>query len=201
MKPVDVSQAFTECGLPGLEDIPYGSHICHLYRSRDELALLLVAWFAAGLRRNERCIWVTSAPLHAAEAADELRGGGVDVADAKQRGALQIVDFSEWYLRDGSTLGPEEVCALWVTEERSALQAGFSGLRVTGNVSFLTDETWDAFMDYEHAIDLAFRGRRIVALCTYAMRACGACGALDVVRRHGSALDRPAAGWQILTPA
>jgi two-component system, sensor histidine kinase PdtaS len=192
---------FTECGLPGISQIPYGAHMCHLYRGRDDLAALLVSWFTAGLRANERCIWITSAPLHAADAAAELAKAGVDVAAARKRGALQIVDFSDWHLRDIATLGQEEVCALWLAEERDALQAGFSGLRVTGNASFLTHETWDAFMDYEHAVELAFRGRRIVGLCTYAMQACGATGALDLLRRHNCALDRPETGWKILTAA
>ena len=69
---------------------------------------------------------------------------------------------------------------------------------MSGNVSFLTPETWDAFMDYEHAVGEAFRGRRIVALCTYSMQACGATGALDLLRRHNCALDHPREGWQLL---
>jgi len=114
----------TECGLPGTGPVPYGAHMCHLYRDRDALAETLVPYFTAGLRARERCIWVTSEPLHAADAATALEGSGVDVAAARKCGALQIVDFSQWYLRDGATLGPEEVCALWLAEEREALAAG-----------------------------------------------------------------------------
>lgn len=188
----------TPCGPTGVGDIRYGSHLCYLYRSREDLVSLLVAFFAAGLRAGERCVWVTSEPIGALEAVAELAREGVDVAAAMARGALEIVEFSQWYLRDGATLGPEEVCDLWLAEEHSALNAGFSGLRVTGNVTFLTDETWDAFMDYEHAVGLAFRGRRIVALCTYAMQGCGVVGALDVVRRHNCALDHVGESWQLL---
>lgn len=188
----------TPCGVPGVGDVPYSSHMCHLYRSREDLVSLLLPFFTAGLRANERCIWVTAEPLDAQDAAAELSASGVDVAAEIARGALQIVDFSDWYLRDGATLGPEEVCDLWLAEEHSTLAAGFAGLRVSGNVTFLTDETWDAFMDYERAVDLAFRGRRIVALCTYAMQTCGVVGALDIVRRHSCALDHASDRWQII---
>ena len=191
----------TECGVPGIGKIPYGSHMCHLYRDRDSLAAALVPFFAAGLRANERCIWVTADPLRAPEAAAELRRAGVDVGSSTRRGALEIVEFSEWYLRDGTSLGPEDICAMWLAEERRALDAGFAGLRVSGNVSFLTPDTWDAFMDYEHAVDFAFRGRRIVALCTYSMQACGATGAMDIVRRHTCALDHADERWQLLGAA
>jgi two-component system, sensor histidine kinase PdtaS len=190
--------ALTDCGLPGIGSLPYGAHMCHLYRDRDALVAALVPFFAAGLRANERCVWVTADPLHAPEAAAELRRAGIDVGAKTRRGALEIVEFSEWTLRDGTSLGPEEVCAMWLAEERRALEAGFAGLRISGNVSFLTPDTWDAFMDYEHAANLAFRGRRIVALCTYSMPACGAAGALDIVQRHSCALDRAGARWQVL---
>lgn len=198
MMPRAVGGALTACGLPGIDTLPYGTHMCHLYRDRNALAAALVPFFAAGLRANERCIWVTSEPLHAPEAAAELRRAGIDVGSKARRGALEMVEFSEWTLRDGTALGPEEVCATWVAEERRALHAGFAGLRVSGNVSFLTPDTWDAFMDYEHAADLAFRDRRIVALCTYPMQTCGAVGAMDVVQRHNCALDRAGERWQVL---
>jgi len=28
----------TDCGLPGIHQIPYGVHMCNFYRSREELA-------------------------------------------------------------------------------------------------------------------------------------------------------------------
>jgi len=38
----------TDCGLPGIRNIPYGVHMCHFYRGREELAAVLVPYFAAG---------------------------------------------------------------------------------------------------------------------------------------------------------
>lgn len=46
----------TDCGLPGIGEIPYGLHMCHFYETRDQLAAALVPYFAAGLRSGERCI-------------------------------------------------------------------------------------------------------------------------------------------------
>jgi two-component system, sensor histidine kinase PdtaS len=67
----------TECGLPGLATIPYGVHMCHFYETRAELAAALVPYFVAGLRKQERCIWITAQPLDAAAAAAELRDAGL----------------------------------------------------------------------------------------------------------------------------
>src|ERR1051325_5295708 len=119
----------TDCGLPGIKRIPYGVHMCHFYRGRDELAAVLVPYFAAGLRNRERGIWIVAEPLHATEAKLELAQAGVDVD--------------------------------------TALADCYAGIRITGNVTFLTPETWSVFMEYEDMVQKAFSGRRIVTLCTY----------------------------------
>ena len=41
-------------------DIPWGSHLCQFYETKDDLAEILVPYFAEGLRNNEACVWVMS---------------------------------------------------------------------------------------------------------------------------------------------
>jgi MEDS: MEthanogen/methylotroph, DcmR Sensory domain len=178
--------------------LPYGIHMCHFYEDRDDLVGALVPYFDAGLRNNERCIWITAKPLEAAEAKLELENAGVDVDAAIRSGALTILDFSEWYVK-AEGLKSAEVAALWLAEERRALEQGYSGLRITGNASFLTPETWPDFMDYEEVVHRAFQGRRIISLCSYHARRCTPAERIEVVRRHSCALDRPDDGWQVVT--
>ena len=191
---------FTECGLPGVREIPYGVHMCNFYRSKEELAAALVPYFAAGLRAGERCIWITAEPLRAPEAKAALAAAGLDVAAAIGRKALVVRDYDDWYAEAGALTG-NQVVDLWLAEEARALKAGCAGLRITGNVTFLRPGEWDLFMEYEALVDKAFRGRRIVTLCTYHLEHCGATEVMDVTRRHTCTLDRPDQGWQIVTPA
>lgn len=193
------ARLFTECGLPGISRIPYGIHMCQLYAVRDELAAALVPYFAAGLRNRERCIWVAAPPLPAAEAAAELRGTGIDLDGALESGALTLLDYSDWYAENEKLKGVD-VVKLWLAEEERALAAGYAGLRITGNVSFVGPADWGQFMEYEALVDRSFAGRRIVTLCTYP-RDIGAASTLDVLHRHTCALERPDQGWQILTHA
>lgn len=189
----------TECGLPGLREIPYGLHMCHFYSSRGELAEALLPYFAAGMRSRERCIWVTAEPLDAVSAAEALREAGLDVAAAMRAGGLVIRDHSAWYSEAGKLKGAD-VVNLWLEEERSALAAGFSGLRITGNTSFLTRDDWALFMEYEHLLQESLKARRIVTLCSYHLGRIGPAEVLDVVRAHGCTLEHPDEGWQFLTP-
>ena len=85
---------------------------------------------------------------------------------------------------------------LWLDEEERALADGHSGLRITGNLSFLTAADWPAFSDYEQAITDRFAGRRIVALCSYALASCNAQQMTEIVRAHHCALDRTDLDWR-----
>ena len=194
----ELSSHLTECGLPGITRIPYGVHMCSFYNTRDELITALVPFFAAGLRRNERCIWITAAPLRAVDAIAELEKVDPGVRAAIASGSLVVRDYEDWYAEAGALRG-NQVVDLWLAEEQRALAGGYSGLRITGNVTFLRSEDWALFMEYEELVNKAFQGRRIVTLCTYHYDSCGAAEVLDVVRRHNGALERPDAGWQILT--
>jgi hypothetical protein len=195
---MQLASTFTRCGLPGVGRIPRGIHMCHFYRKREDLVAALVPFFAAGLSSNERCIWITAEPLPALEAKLELQKTGLDVEAALGSGALTILDFSDWYTK-AEGLTSREVAALWLSQEERALAEGYSALRITGNASLLTPETWPDFMDYEAIVHRAFEGRRIVSLCSYHVRRCSAAQILDVARRHSCVLEQPDEGWQIVT--
>jgi MEDS: MEthanogen/methylotroph, DcmR Sensory domain len=192
------SPHFTKCGLPGINGIPYGIHMCHFYESAGDLAAALVPYFAAGLRNNERCTWIAAEPLGAVLAKIAAQNAGLDVETEIRKGSLKILDHADWYSAAGNLKG-DELVQVWLDEERRALAEGYSGLRITGNTTFVTPEAWDDFMDYEHAVSGALQGRRIVSLCSYRLGQVGASELLDVSRRHHCTLDRPDQGWQILT--
>jgi hypothetical protein len=192
------ASSLTDCGLPGIKDVPYGVHMCQFYARREELIAALVPYFAAGLRNRERCIWICANPLSAAEARHELRNYGIDVDAVIDKGALIVRDFSDWYAEAGNLKGTA-VVDLWLAEEERALREGYNGLRITGNTSFLTAETWSTFMEYEDAVNRRFPERRIVTLCTYHLPDCGATEVLEVAQRHSCTIERPDEGWRIVS--
>jgi len=197
MRPLAAHANLTICGLPGIGHIPYGIHMCHFYRERQDLVEALVPFFIAGLHSNERCTWITADPLNGGEAKLELEKAGVDVDAAIHSGALTIRDYGEFFL-EARGMKSRQVAERWLAEEESAVAQGYSGIRITGNASFVTPETWPDFMDYEEVVHRAFKGRRIVSLCSYDARRVAAAEVTAVVGRHSCALERPDAGWQIV---
>ena len=60
-----------ESGINIIGDVPWGTHFCQFYQTKEDLSDILVPYFKIGLEDNEFCLWVTSQPLEV-EAAKEL---------------------------------------------------------------------------------------------------------------------------------
>ncbi len=188
----------TKFGIPGIDTVPYGTHMCHLYSTREELLDGLMQYFLAGLYNFERCIWIASHPLPAAEIKAEI--GRTPVFErALASGQLSISDSVDWYGPPEST-DCEHVIQKWFSEEDSAIKNGFQALRMTGNTSFVVREHWSSFMDYEERLHQQLTGRRIVGCCSYPRDHCKPVEMLEVVHRHHGALERCDGQWEV-TPS
>jgi hypothetical protein len=182
----------------GVEDqLRYGDHVCQFYRTAAELGEVLVPYFKAGLERNESCVWVTSSPYGRDRAVSELRTA---VAEFDQRAAarqIQIFAHDEWYTKHGA-LSTTRLVQNWLSRKNEALDSGYAGLRISGNTTFLDEDTWNEFMLYEHAVTDAFRDQPITALCSYCMTQCSADAAADVMRNHPLSLSKNHGRWDLV---
>ena len=184
----------TKYGVPGIDEVPFGIHVCHFYRAREDLVDAVVPYFAAGLRNNESCVWVS--PFSTDEAAAALWRVSIGLDAMLDKGQLQIFDAKTWH---ASTNGMDNnaVVQFWLQEEEKALTKGYRGLRSAVNTSFLGVDDWDSLMDYEGAISDAIRDRRILMLCSYDAQKCQATSVLEAVRTHQHALERRDVNWEI----
>lgn len=67
-----MSEQIRKTGIEIIGDIPWGTHFCQFYQTKDDLIDILVPYFKAGLENNEFCMWITSEPLGAEEAQKAL---------------------------------------------------------------------------------------------------------------------------------
>jgi hypothetical protein len=51
-------------GIDNVGDVPWGTHFCQFYQTKEDLFDVLVPYFKAGLETNEFCMWVTAEPLN-----------------------------------------------------------------------------------------------------------------------------------------
>jgi two-component system, sensor histidine kinase PdtaS len=192
------SPHLTRCGLPGIELIPFGTHACHFYATREDLIAALVPYCVAGLEANERCLWIAASPLSGRDAIEAMRAHWEHADEAIQSGALRILDFDRWYTGSQGLLGVE-VIDLWLKEEEAALAEGYNGLRITGNTSFVAPNDVATFMEYERAVTERFAGRRIVALCSYLLAKQSDHRVSEVRQAHHCAFEHPDETWRVVT--
>lgn len=187
-------------GIDVIGDVPWATHFCQFYETREDLVDLLVPYFRAGLENNEFCMWVTAAPLNEKEARDAISEAMPDFARYLDRGQMEILPHDEWYLKDG-VFDLRRVLDGWVEKLNQALARGYSGLRVTGNTAWLEKNGWRDFTEYEAEINNVIGKYRMLALCTYWLHRCGAAEVIDVVRNHQFALLKRQGRWELIESA
>jgi len=190
--------ATTPSGISGIDDLRWGSHICQWYVKREDLASTLVPYFNAGLKNNERCIWVTAAPYEEADARRDLEAvcPGLERIIADKR--LIIFDAAGWY-GDGNGLHGVKVVEQWLAAEGEALAAGYDGLRISGNTSFVGEDDWGAFIEYENAFNReVLRDHRIIALCSYNLLEVEMTRMFEAVQSHQATIHRAESEWRAL---
>jgi two-component sensor histidine kinase len=190
----------TPSGINAVGDLPWGTHFCQFYEDRHDLADALVPFFKAGLENNEKCLWVTSEPFGGADARDSLRAAVPDLDQREARGQIEIIDFRNWYLRAGN-LDADDTVSQWLGRAHSAVDEGYSGLRLTGNTFWLECDSFDKFADYENKINREFSSQPILALCSYCLGRCRPTDVLEVVRNHQFALTRRRGSWEVIEDA
>jgi len=102
-----------ETGIPAVGAVPWGMHLCSFYDTKQDLIDILVPYFKAGLENNESCIWVTSELLSKKEAEEALREGVPDFAQYLERGQIEIIPYTEWYLK-GGVFNKQSVLNAWI---------------------------------------------------------------------------------------
>jgi len=82
--------------------IPWGSHFCNFYETKQDLLDILISYFKAGLENNEFCLWVVSIPglITAEDAKLALSQSipGFDKYLAEQK--IEILKSTDWYLKE-----------------------------------------------------------------------------------------------------
>ncbi len=187
-------------GIELVGSVPWGTHLCQFYESKQDLIDILVPYFTEGLRGNEFCMWVTSPPLEAEEAKEALRKAVPDLDRYVKKGQIEIVSYMDWYLLGGK-FDSDKVLQGWVKKETDAIKHGFEGLRLTGNTFWVERSLWKSFVDYEEAVNAVIGQHKMLALCTYCLKNASGTDVADVVRNHVGTLLKQGKKWVLLENA
>ncbi|MHC4544779.1 MAG: MEDS domain-containing protein [Planctomycetota bacterium] len=181
-------------------DVPWGTHFCQFYETKEDLIDILVPYFKAGLENNEFCMWITSEPLNNEDAKRALNKKIKNLDDYIKSGQIEILDYTQWYTKAGH-FDANEVLQGWIEKEKQALEKGFEGLRLSGNTFWLENRDWKKFTEYEAAVNSVIGQHQMLAVCTYSLDKCSASEIVDVVSNHQFALVKQQGKWEIIEGA
>jgi PAS domain S-box-containing protein len=171
-------------GIDVIGDIPWGTHFCHFYETKEDLLSILVAFFKAGLENNEYCLWITAPHITVDEALTALKKAIPEFDHYLRRGIIEIETHIDWYQKDGK-LDLERAIATVSDRLRIALQQNCEGLRANGDESWLRRKEWKDFIDYEKSLNPLIAQKRILILCAYPLsESATATDILDIAYAH-----------------
>jgi len=175
----------------------WGSHHCLFYHSQEDLVNLLAEYFKAGVEKGEYCIWVT-ADGGVEQKARKMLDKKLPGRRAQQAGSqIEFIQCSEWYLRDGS-FHPEQVLNGWVERLGLAVNRGYQGLRVSGDLGWLDATDWRTLIGYETDVNGIIAGQNFMAVCSYPLEVLNASQMIDVVGCHQAALGKNNGQWHTI---
>jgi PAS domain S-box-containing protein len=184
-------------GFVNPDRVPWGTHLCQFYETKDDLLEVLVSYFKEGLAANESCIWVTSDPFSVEEAKNALRVAVPELDHYLMTGQMEIMPHDTWYLTGGS-FDIDAVLAGWCKKAEIAVSRGYCGLRATGNAACLHDEHWAEWVAYEENVQAELRHHKVIALCSFPLNRCTASQFLQAVNSHDCAIVRQQGGWECI---
>ena len=192
-----MGSALRKTALNPVGDLPWGTHICVFYETKDDLLETLVPYFKAGLENNEYCLWAISEPLTEREARDALARAVPNFDRFMADGRIEILPGQKWYL-ENDKLDPERILDGWHGKLREALAKGGEGIRVSGNAFWVRTNYWTKFCQYEREINNSVAGHAMILLCTYSLLESRALDVLDVAGAHQFTLARRQGEWEVI---
>jgi hypothetical protein len=159
------------------ELFPEGTHMCLIYDDDAQRKEVIGQFLAKGIALGEKVAYYTDTT----PPQDE----GVTFSKDGSKGKCDVFDAVDAYCPHGEFV-PSEMIAKLCSCYTDAIDAGYTGMRVSGDASWALRGIpgSERLLEYEAMVNTAVRGRRIIPLCQYDSRRFDGTTILNVLRVH-----------------
>jgi len=192
-----MATALRKTGISVVGDVPWGTHFCYFYETKQDLLDILVPYFKTGLENQEFCLWVISNSelLTEQEATNAMRKADLDRYMTER--SIEVVSHDDWFLIGGA-FDLFKVANRFKEKLDEALVKGYAGMRLNGSPAWLYKDDDKELVAFEKEVDKLFPDLRIIASCAYPIAASAAAELLDVADAHRFVITRRRGNWEIL---
>ncbi|NQU99456.1 MAG: MEDS domain-containing protein [Parcubacteria group bacterium] len=150
-----------------IEGIALGDHVCSIYKNKEEQFSTVVPFIKKGLDNHQKCAYIVDENSKE-EVIAELDKRGIDSKKYIKTNQLLLLTKRETYLKDGF-FDPDKMIVLLKKTEKSALEEGYSGLRVTGEMTWVLEGVSgsEKLIEYEAKLNDFFPDSKSTAICQY----------------------------------
>jgi DNA-binding CsgD family transcriptional regulator len=183
-------------GIPGIDEIPTGTHICALYSGPAERDSLLFSFLQEGIREGDKCLCLIddAEPAVVRDRVENQQNGYLP----RQFEQLDVSRASEVCLQSGR-FSVEQMISFLAVRLTQATESEFPLLRAAGEMSWVLPQPEGAedFFTYESAVNQIVEDKPAVFMCMYDLQRFGVQMLLDVLKTHpkvlldGMVLDNP----------
>ncbi len=193
-------EKYRKSGVDVLGDIPWGTHICQFYQTKQDLIDIAVPYLKAGLENNEFCLWVASDSLDPQGALEAMIAAWPSCEEYVERGQMRFLSHKQWYYREGP-FDPKKMVETSVDIVNRALKNEYDGMRISSNMSWIEKSEWRTLSEFEENLNGLAGAHPLLTMCSYPLEKCGPAEVADVIRNHGVAIQKQGDKWQILRPS
>ncbi len=182
-------------GIPGMDDVHPGTHLCALYSGPDERDRLLLPFLQEGMRDGDKCLCLVD---DVAPVTVRRRVEGTGATSHPHRADQLNVDVaSSVYLQDGQ-FSVERMIS-FLARSLSEATEDFPLLRAAGEMSWVLPMPVgaDDFFVYESAVNGIVEDAPAIFMCLYDLQQFSARMLVDVLHTHpqvlldNSVIDNP----------
>lgn len=157
-------------------------HICFLYRTYEEQSSLLSCFFLHGLQKKEKIVYIISD-----SSSQQQLNTLVDRLSLKKsihKRQIKIIGTQEIHGQE-ETFKSSSIIESLQRETQQALEEGYTGLRITGEVSsILGERDVDSFLGYESKVNDFLDHSNCFGLCMYNHNNMSPKDLLNVLQTH-----------------
>lgn len=145
----------------------WGDHICAIFDSPAQQMDIMAPFVSAGIRAEQRCVWV-GPERSAAALRKALEGMGGDLRTLEASSQLLVISEIDFYLK-GGVFEQDRTIDLLRALLQDNQREGYSSMRIANDVSWLREDRIDtlAWEGFEAKLTHEISSLPMVMVCQY----------------------------------
>ncbi|MFA5355990.1 MAG: MEDS domain-containing protein [Candidatus Omnitrophota bacterium] len=155
------------CPESALGNLDHGTHLCSIYRDKNEQLSSVLSYIKGGLFRGDKIISILTEGTRSIF-VKTLSDLGLELEKCREWGQFIFIDDKEFYLGQGC-FDPDRIIQMVTQEQNNAAMSGYKGVRGIAEMDCFLSRApgTEKLIEYESNLNYFFPGSRLTSICHY----------------------------------